>query len=125
MTQLCGCNPPCRPDGAPARLSPRVVWSDVINPPTFAKDELVHHPYDGELYGHVVSQDCGSVVVRWDNGDVDSQGAVRLDACREESDYSGCDYFRGVGICTNGCWEEPHCRTGEPAEGWPATRPRA
>lgn len=43
----------------------------------------------------------------------DRQGAV---------DLSGCDYYRGVGICSSGCREEPACQTGEPHGGWPSTR---
>ena len=29
-----------------------------------------------------------------------------------------CAYYRGIGICSFGCWEEPSCRTEEPEEGW-------
>lgn len=29
-----------------------------------------------------------------------------------------CAYFRGIGICSFGCWEEPSCRTEEPSGGW-------
>jgi hypothetical protein len=29
-----------------------------------------------------------------------------------------CAYFRGVSICSFGCWEEPVCYTEEPSGGW-------
>ena len=29
-----------------------------------------------------------------------------------------CAYFRGIGICSFGCWEEPSCHTEEPSDGW-------
>lgn len=93
--------------------------------PTFAKGEAVHHPFDSEVYGNVLSQDRGSVYVKWDNGDIDSQGCLALNLCREESDLSGCDWFRGVGTCSFGCRDEPSCQTCEPEDGWPGTRPRA
>jgi hypothetical protein len=37
-------------------------------------------------------------------------------------DLSGCDWYRGVGTCTNNCTDEPRCQTEEPMNGWPATR---
>jgi hypothetical protein len=37
-------------------------------------------------------------------------------------DLSGCAYFRGVGTCSYGCWEEPRCHTDEPEKGWPSER---
>lgn len=46
--------------------------------PKFAPGTRVSHPYDLEVRGVVKSQDQGSVIVRWDNGDVDSQGAFSL-----------------------------------------------
>ena len=29
-----------------------------------------------------------------------------------------CAYYRGIGICSFGCWEEPVCYTDEPPGGW-------
>ena len=29
-----------------------------------------------------------------------------------------CAYYRGVGHCSFGCWEEPRCYTEEPMNGW-------
>lgn len=29
-----------------------------------------------------------------------------------------CAYYRGIGICSFGCWEEPVCHTEEPLGGW-------
>lgn len=29
-----------------------------------------------------------------------------------------CPWYRGVGICSNGCRDEPACQTDEPADGW-------
>lgn len=31
-----------------------------------------------------------------------------------------CAYFRGIGTCSFGCWEEPSCTVAEPAGGWQA-----
>lgn len=33
--------------------------------------------------------------------------------------YRLCPYYRGTGSCGGGCWEEPVCRTSQPARGWP------
>lgn len=43
------------------------------------------------------------------------RGAAWIAAARPQ-----CAYFRGIGICSFGCWEEPLCHTDEPHEGWEA-----
>jgi hypothetical protein len=43
------------------------------------------------------------------------RGAAWMSAARPQ-----CAYFRGVGICSFGCWEEPLCYTDEPYGGWAA-----
>lgn len=43
----------------------------------------------------------------------------RLD---EQADWNlaTCDYYRGKGSCTFGCWDEgPRCYNDEPMTGWP------
>lgn len=40
----------------------------------------------------------------------------------QPEDKSGCAYFRGVGTCSYGCYQEPSCQVDEPLEGWPSER---
>ena len=63
----------------------------------------------------------------------DEAAAADHDCEWEEPDLSDCPYFRkyhrltgadeegawGSGTCTYGCWDEPHCVTSRPPEGWP------
>lgn len=52
-----------------------------------------------------------------------SEEGIELAFYEEQpEDLSGCAYFRGVGQCSYGCWEEPRCQTDEPIEGWPSIR---
>jgi hypothetical protein len=41
---------------------------------------------------------------------------------RGTEDMSSCDYFRGVGKCSMGCYTEPSCQTDRPEFGWPSER---
>jgi len=47
------------------------------------------------------------------------QRRFRLRPLTPERDLSACPYYRGPGICSFGCWEEPRCHTEEPVHGWP------
>ncbi len=37
-----------------------------------------------------------------------------LEQIQESESMTRCPYFRGIGICNNGCWEEPICHTNGP-----------
>jgi hypothetical protein len=41
------------------------------------------------------------------------RGAAWIAAARPS-----CAYFRGIGICSFGCWEEPTCYVDEPGGSW-------
>lgn len=51
------------------------------------------------------------------------KGIVRRRWLAEDGDLSDCPYFRGSGICSYGCWEEPGCQTDMPLRGWPLEAP--
>ncbi len=40
----------------------------------------------------------------------------------DREDPSSCPWYRGVGICDQGCRSEPYCQTGRPDGGWPSER---
>ena len=70
---------------------------------------------------------CAKVSGGWHNHRVlrGWRKAARTDAAwfsrerlNEALYHTSCDYFRGVGPCSLGCWEEPRCHTREPVEGW-------
>lgn len=41
-----------------------------------------------------------------------------MDDLQEAVSRVSCGYYRGRGICEQGCHSEPACQTDEPTEGW-------
>lgn len=37
---------------------------------------------------------------------------------RRAATMMSCSWFQGIGICSDGCREEPRCQTEEPKDGW-------
>lgn len=61
-------------------------------------------------------------LISQENGKPKRDYVVRIFYLNEGAcpDYSRCDWYRGEGICSFGCYDEPRCQTMLPAEeGWP------
>lgn len=52
-----------------------------------------------------------------------AKSIVRWRWLREDGDLTMCNYYRGVGHCMGGCWEEPACQVDTPRRGWPLAEP--
>lgn len=60
---------------------------------------------------------CGLPLGEWNQDcDCDDCDQIRQDGKGEK--VTSCAYYKGVGVCSFGCWEEPRCMTNEPLDGW-------
>lgn len=68
------------------------------------------------------SPDMVYIQFRWPGGKSGLLSITKDTPRTLENDLSGCAYFRGVGTCSFGCYDEPSCQTDEPEFGWPSER---